>query len=89
MVDIAHKNTTLRTAEASGRVLLNKEAFHLVKSNALKKGDVISVAKVFYKVAHERPKLKTSFILQIIILFLKGGKKRRRKKKKRDETNVK
>ncbi len=37
---------TARTAVASGRVMLGREAFELVKENRIRKGDVLTVARV-------------------------------------------
>jgi cyclic pyranopterin phosphate synthase len=46
MVDVSEKTVTKRTAIASGRVLLGKTAFELVSQNQIKKGDVLTVAKI-------------------------------------------
>ncbi len=46
MVDVSGKESTLRTAVASGTVCLNAETFELVKSDRIKKGDVLAVAQV-------------------------------------------
>ncbi|TPX69081.1 hypothetical protein SpCBS45565_g02743 [Spizellomyces sp. 'palustris'] len=46
MVDVSSKTATLRTATAKGRVLMSAEAFSLVKTNAIKKGDVLTVAQI-------------------------------------------
>lgn len=46
MVDVSPKPITHRTATAQGRVLLSPEAFALVQSNAIKKGDVLTVAQI-------------------------------------------
>mmetsp|Transcript_4584 Transcript_4584/g.15081 ORF Transcript_4584/g.15081 Transcript_4584/m.15081 type:complete len:264 (+) Transcript_4584:1401-2192(+) len=46
MVDVAPKADTLRSATASGRVLLGAEAFRLVAHNQVKKGDVLTVAQI-------------------------------------------
>ena len=46
MVDVSGKLTNLRTAEASGTVFLNKEAYNAVVNNEIFKGDVLSVAKI-------------------------------------------
>ena len=40
------KRSTERVAVASGRVLLGRAAFELVAANAIKKGDVLTVAQV-------------------------------------------
>ncbi|KAJ1679609.1 hypothetical protein EV182_001699 [Spiromyces aspiralis] len=36
----------MRTARASGKVLMNKTTFDLVKANEVKKGDVLTVAQI-------------------------------------------
>ena len=46
MVDVSGKPVSLRTATASGRVRMSKEAFEAVQTNALSKGDVLTVAQV-------------------------------------------
>lgn len=46
MVDVVEKPESVRTATASGRVLLGKHVYELVKSNNLKKGDVLTVAQI-------------------------------------------
>ncbi|KAM7297493.1 cyclic pyranopterin monophosphate synthase [Ixodes scapularis] len=46
MVDVSNKPGTVRTATASGRVLLGKKVFDLVKSNQMKKGDVLPTAQL-------------------------------------------
>lgn len=46
MVDVGEKAVTRRTAVAEGRVVMSKEAFGLVRDQALTKGDVLGVAKV-------------------------------------------
>jgi cyclic pyranopterin phosphate synthase len=46
MVDISDKNNTDRIAIASGFIKLNKETIQLVKTGDLKKGDVLTVAKI-------------------------------------------
>lgn len=46
MVDVSEKSDTARTAVAAGRVLLGEEAFSRVKSNTIRKGDVLSVAQI-------------------------------------------
>lgn len=40
------KAMTQRMAAASGRVILGKEAYALVATNAVKKGDVLTVAQL-------------------------------------------
>ncbi|XP_064118994.1 molybdenum cofactor biosynthesis protein 1-like isoform X3 [Macrobrachium nipponense] len=46
MVDVAGKQVTRRKAEAKAEVYLGAEAFHLVKENKMKKGDVLGVARI-------------------------------------------
>jgi cyclic pyranopterin phosphate synthase len=46
MVDVSKKIETLRTAEACGYIILNKEIISRIKNNNLQKGDTIAVAKV-------------------------------------------
>lgn len=46
MVDVSSKASTRRTAKARGFIRLQARTLELVRRNALKKGDVISVAKV-------------------------------------------
>lgn len=46
MVDISHKNTVQRTACAYGKIILQGNTIQLIKDNLLKKGDVLSVAKI-------------------------------------------
>ena len=46
MVDVSEKANTVRTAVASGRVLLGKEAFQLVVANKIRKGDVLGIAQI-------------------------------------------
>lgn len=46
MVDVSSKNYTLRQAKAQGHVFLNETTFNAVRGNKIKKGDVLSVAKI-------------------------------------------
>lgn len=46
MVDVGGKSATQRIAEATGRVLVNRECFELIKSGGLKKGDVLGTAQI-------------------------------------------
>ena len=46
MVDVSSKKIVRRTASAYGKIILQKETINLVKSNLLKKGDVLAVAKI-------------------------------------------
>lgn len=46
MVDISAKDVTVRTATARGSVLMRPETLELVADGAMKKGDVLSVARL-------------------------------------------
>jgi cyclic pyranopterin monophosphate synthase len=46
MVDVGAKPVTARAATAEGQVLMSPEAFALVRDNAVRKGDVLTLAKV-------------------------------------------
>ena len=46
MVDVGNKYIVKRTAEASGKIYLSKETLKLIEENNIKKGDVISVARI-------------------------------------------
>ena len=46
MVDVSPKADTTRTAVATGRVVLGKEAFRLVAENKIRKGDVLGTAQI-------------------------------------------
>ena len=46
MVNVGEKDITSRKAVATGKVLVNRETFELIKSGGLKKGNVLSVAQV-------------------------------------------
>jgi len=46
MSDIGNKEVTVRTAKASGRIELGKEAFKVVKGGDSMKGDVLGTAKI-------------------------------------------
>lgn len=46
MVDVSEKSPQLRIAKAAGSIRLGKTAVSLIRSNALKKGDVITVAQL-------------------------------------------
>ena len=46
MVNVGEKATTAREAVASGRVYVGAEAFALVRENGIKKGDVLSTARL-------------------------------------------
>lgn len=46
MVDVNEKEITKRVAKAFAKVIMSDEAFKAVKSNSLKKGDVLSTARI-------------------------------------------
>ena len=46
MVDISGKDVTVRTARASGRVLVSAEVVALLRGSGVPKGDVLGVARV-------------------------------------------
>jgi cyclic pyranopterin monophosphate synthase len=46
MVDVGEKPISERIAVASGEVMMKKETLDLIRSGALKKGDVLTIAKV-------------------------------------------
>jgi cyclic pyranopterin phosphate synthase len=46
MVDVGHKPVQMRIARAEGRIFIDSETLELIKSNMIKKGDVLSIAEV-------------------------------------------
>jgi cyclic pyranopterin phosphate synthase len=54
MVDVSGKETTNRLARASGVIRMKPETLAAIQGNSLKKGDVISVAKVAGVMAAKR-----------------------------------
>lgn len=46
MVDVSNKESTDRVALATGKVFLNDKTYTMVKNQEIKKGDVLTVAKV-------------------------------------------
>ncbi len=46
MVDISNKPKIKRTAAAFGRIFLQKETIEMIKAAEIKKGDVLTVAKI-------------------------------------------
>ena len=46
MVDVGKKNETERVATASGKITMSQEAYDLVKSGSIAKGDVLGVARI-------------------------------------------
>ena len=46
MVDVSGKNITVRTAKASGTIILGDKAFEVVEAGTCPKGDVLATAKV-------------------------------------------
>lgn len=46
MVDVSGKPATVRTAVAHGTIRMNSSAFEAIRSHQIRKGDVLSVARV-------------------------------------------
>lgn len=46
MIDVSGKNVTVRTAKASGCIVLGEKAFDVVKQGSCIKGDVLATAKI-------------------------------------------
>jgi cyclic pyranopterin phosphate synthase len=46
MVDVSAKDATARTATATGRIVMSRATFDLIKSGAVAKGDVLSLARI-------------------------------------------
>ncbi|MHA1885665.1 MAG: cyclic pyranopterin monophosphate synthase MoaC [Promethearchaeota archaeon] len=46
MIDISEKETTTRTATASGKINLDHNTITRIKNNQIKKGDVLTIAKI-------------------------------------------
>lgn len=46
MVDVGGKEASTRVATASGRIFVGGEILAMIKSNSIKKGDVLSVARI-------------------------------------------
>lgn len=46
MVDVGEKIETVRVAEASGRISMSAQAFELVKTGSMAKGDVLGIARI-------------------------------------------
>jgi cyclic pyranopterin phosphate synthase len=46
MVDVSGKPFQLRTAKASGHIILNAETMDLIRENKMKKGDVLTIAEI-------------------------------------------
>jgi cyclic pyranopterin phosphate synthase len=46
MVDVSAKDVTVRTATATGRVIVSEAVVHLLRDNALPKGDALAVARI-------------------------------------------
>jgi cyclic pyranopterin phosphate synthase len=46
MVDVSAKGETLRRATARGRITMSEEAYSMVRSGSIKKGDVLGVARI-------------------------------------------
>jgi cyclic pyranopterin phosphate synthase len=54
MVNVGHKPDTERIAIAKGEILMRKETLDLISAGAIKKGDVLSVARVAGVMAAKR-----------------------------------
>jgi len=46
MVDVGHKPMQKRVARAKGKIFINSETIQLIRSNMIKKGDVLTVAEI-------------------------------------------
>ncbi len=46
MIDVSGKDVTVRTAKASGCIVLGREAFNVLKQGSCIKGDVLETAKI-------------------------------------------
>lgn len=46
MVDVGAKAESVRIAEAAGNIRMSEQAYQLVKSGSMKKGDVLGVARI-------------------------------------------
>lgn len=46
MIDVSDKDITIRTAKASGSILLGEEAFQTIRQGTCIKGDVLATAKI-------------------------------------------
>ncbi len=46
MVDVGHKAQQLRVAKAEGHITLHVDTINLIKENGMKKGDVLTIAKI-------------------------------------------
>lgn len=46
MVDVSEKKPSKRTARSEVKVELGKELFHLIRTNQLQKGDILTTAKI-------------------------------------------
>ncbi len=46
MVDVGHKPLQKRVARAKGKIFINSETIQLIRSNMIKKGDVLTVAEI-------------------------------------------
>lgn len=54
MVDVSGKTPTLRVARAAGAISMRAETLEAVRANAVKKGDVLAVARVAGVLAAKR-----------------------------------
>ena len=61
MVDVSAKDHTERVAVAEGFITLSEEAFHIVTSGNVKKGDVLAVAQLAAIMGAKQTSLMPSF----------------------------
>lgn len=54
MIDVTRKSPTVRTAVASGKILMQAETLTMITSGAVQKGDVLGVARVAGVMAAKR-----------------------------------
>lgn len=70
MVDVSSKTVSERTASARGKIFLNEDAFIAVRDNTVKKGDVLTVAKIGAIQAGKRTSEIVPLCHNIFISFL-------------------
>ena len=46
MIDISEKNTVVRIATSSGKIILKNDTIERIKNHQVKKGDVLTIAKI-------------------------------------------
>ena len=55
MVDVGDKVDTVREARAEGRIVMKMEVLEAIKTNAMKKGDVLATARIAGIMAAKKP----------------------------------